>query len=92
MLAPILKFKYELHYNFTDSTGTKERDFEKLVLKPILFPYQTRLNETWGLRAAVGLEWTVEFGNHRKGIGVGADQIAPFVGAARSPMRGRVSC
>ena len=82
MLMPTLKFKYELHYNFTDATGTKQNDFEKVVLKPIYFPYQTRLNETWGLRTAVGLEVAIEFGNQAKGIGSGANQIGPFVGLA----------
>jgi hypothetical protein len=30
----------------------------------------------------MGFDWTVEFNNEDKGIGVGADQIAPFVGVA----------
>ena len=42
------------------------------------------LNDTWGLRAAVGFDWIVEFGNAGKGIGVGADQIGPFAGVALS--------
>ncbi len=82
MLLPELKLKYELHYNFTDVTGSDENDFEKLVIKPIYFPYQTKLNEAWGLRVAIGGEWIVEFDNEDKGIGVGADQIAPLVGVA----------
>ena len=49
MLMPVLKLKYELHYNFTDATGSDENDFEKLVLKPIYFPSQSKLNEDWGL-------------------------------------------
>ena len=80
MLMPELKLKYELHYNFTDVTGSDENDFERVVVKPINFPYQTKLNEAWGLRAAVGMEWTVEFDNEDKGIGVGADTISPFDG------------
>ncbi len=82
MLMPVLKLKYELHYNFTDATGSEENDFEKLVLKPIYFPSKTKLNEDWGLKTAVGLDWTIEFNNEDKGIGVGADTIAPFVGVA----------
>jgi hypothetical protein len=84
MVLPVLKLKYELHYNFTDVTGSNEDDFEKLVLKPIHFPFEKKLNDNWGLRAAVGFDWTVEFDNEDKGIGVGADQIAPFVGVALS--------
>jgi len=72
----------ELHYNFTDATGSNENDFERLVLKPIYFPSQTKLNEDWGLKTAVGLDWSIEFNNEDKGIGVGADTIAPFVGVA----------
>ena len=37
MVLPKLKLKYELHYNFTDVTGTDQHDFEKVVIKPI-FP------------------------------------------------------
>jgi hypothetical protein len=55
MLMPKLKLKYELHYNFTDATGSWENDFEKLVLKPIYFPTQTKLNETDQLGPLVGV-------------------------------------
>ena len=84
MVLPVLKVKYELHYKFTDVTGSDENDFEELVIKPIYFPFQKKLNEAWGLRAAVGFDWVVDFNNEDKGIGVGADQIAPFVGVAFS--------
>ena len=84
MVLPVLKLKYELHYKFTDVTGSDENDFEKLVIKPIYFPYQTKLNQEWGLRAAVGFDWILDFDNDDKGIGVGADQIAPLVGVAFS--------
>ncbi len=82
MLLPVLKLKFELHYNFTDVTGSDENDFEKVVIKPIYFPYQSKLNEDWGIKAAVGFDAIIEFGNEDKGIGVGADQIAPFGGFA----------
>ncbi len=82
MLLPVLKLKYELHYKFTDITGSDENDFEKLVIKPIYFPFQTKLNDNWGLKGAVGFDLIVEFGNEDKGIGVGADQFAPLVGLA----------
>ena len=82
MMLPKLKLKYEVHYNFTDVTGSDENDLEKLVIRPIYFPYQSKLNEAWGIKAALGFDWIVEFDNEDKGIGVGADQIAPLVGAA----------
>ncbi len=52
MLMPVLKLKYELHYNFTDVTRSDENDFEKLVIKPIYFPCQSKLNDAWGLKVA----------------------------------------
>jgi hypothetical protein len=55
MLMPVQKLKYELHYNFTDVTGSDENDFEKVVIKPLYFPYQSKLNEDWGIKAALGL-------------------------------------
>ena len=32
MLLPVLKLKYELHYNATDVSGSDENDFEKVVI------------------------------------------------------------
>jgi hypothetical protein len=84
MVLPELKLKYELHYNFTDVTGSNENGFEKIVIKPIYFPFQSKLNEDWGLKAAVGFDAIIEFGNEDKGIGVGASQFAPLVGVAFS--------
>ncbi len=82
MLRDNLKMKYELHYNSTDVTGTRHTDFENAVLKAIYFPSEKKLNETWGMRTAVGLEWTMDLGDTAKGIGSGADTLAPFGGAA----------
>ncbi len=82
MLMPTLKLKYELHYGFTDVTGTNERDFEKIVIKPILFVYQAKVSDVWGMKVAVGLDWINYLGNHAKGIGVDADQLGPFAGLA----------
>ncbi len=82
MIKPKLKLKYELHYVETDLTGEDEHDFEKVVIKPIYFPYETKLNDDWGLRAAIGFDLIVEFGNDDKGIGIDADQIGPFGGFA----------
>lgn len=82
MLRDNLKMKYELHYNSTDVTGTRHSEFERAVLKAIFFPSEMKLNETWGMRTAVGLEWTFDLGDTSKGIGSGADTLAPFGGAA----------
>ena len=77
-----LKIKYELHYNEVSSDGTSADGFEKTVLKAIYFPAEGRLGGGWGYRTAVGLDWIMEFDNFDQGIGVGADQIAPFAGVA----------
>jgi hypothetical protein len=82
MMRPNLKLKYELHYNSTDITGTREQGFEKIILKAIYFPSESMLNETWGIRTAVGLEWSLDLGDAAKGIGAGADTLAPFGGIA----------
>jgi hypothetical protein len=81
MLAPKLKLKYELHYWDTDVTGSSERDWESLHLKPIYFPKQGQWG-AWKYKLAIGGEWIVDFGNEDKGIGSGSDQIAPLVGVA----------
>jgi len=83
-VTPDLKLKYEIHYNSTDITGTRHNEFERTSLKAIYFPSKARLNETWGVKTAVGLEWIVDFRNSSKGIGGGADQLAPLVGLAFS--------
>ncbi len=84
MLMPVLKLKYEVHYNFTDVTGSDENDLEKLVIRPIYFTYQSKLNEAWGTKGAVGFDLILDFDNKDKGIGVGADQFAPLAGVAFS--------
>lgn len=82
MFRPDLKFKYELHYNSTDITGTDQSDFEKLSFKLIHFPSQRTLASGWGMRTAIGLEWILDLGDTDTGIGPGADQLAPFAGVA----------
>lgn len=84
MLRPDVKLKYELHYNSNDFTGTQQHNFEKLVIKPLWFPYQTKLNATWAMKVAVGFDWIIDLGDSRKAIGAGADQIAPLAGVAFS--------
>ena len=81
MLNPKFKLKVELHYWETDVTGSSEHDWEKLLVKPILFPKEG----AWGdlkYRLAVGLEWVHDFDNEDKGIGWGSSTLAPFVGLA----------
>ncbi|WP_299354801.1 hypothetical protein [uncultured Shimia sp.] len=82
MLRPNLKFKYEAHYYSTDVSGTRENELSRINLKGIYFPSEKKLNETWGVRTAVGLEWILDFGDPAKGTGLGSDQIAPFGGLA----------
>ena len=87
MFTPRLKFKYELHYWETDITvdadgnSQSEHDWESLRLKPIFFPLEGAWG-TWKYRLAVGVEWILDFRNDDKGIGSGAEQIAPFLGVA----------
>lgn len=82
MLRDNLKLKYELHYNSTDATGTSYSSFEKAIVKAIYFPSEKKLNESWGMRTAIGLEWTLDLGDTTQGIGSGADTLAPFGGIA----------
>lgn len=84
MIIPELKLKYEVHYNSTDVSGSRENDFEKASLKAIYFPTQNRLGETWGVKTAVGLEWIVDLAYQSKSIGPGSDQLAPLFGLAFS--------
>jgi hypothetical protein len=81
MATPKLKLKYELHYWDTDVTGSSESDWESFHLKPIYFPTEGQWG-SWNYKLAVGVEWIVGFGNEDKGIGSGADQIAPLFGVA----------
>ena len=83
MVLPALKLKYELHYWETNVTGRSERDFEKVIVKPIYFP-KARDIGSWKYKLAVGLEWVVDFNHFSEGIGSGADQLAPLVGVALS--------
>lgn len=84
MITPKLKLKYELHYNDNDFTGKTQSGFEKVGVKAIAFPSQTLLNQSWGAKSAIGLEWVLDLGDRKKAIGIGADQLAPLVGIALS--------
>ncbi|PSL14531.1 hypothetical protein [Shimia abyssi] len=82
MITPKLKFKYELHYNSTDITGTDQSGFEKLNLKPLYFPTEGKLGGEWMYKTTVGVELILDLGEASKGTSAGADQIAPLFGAA----------
>ena len=70
MLRPVLKRKYELHNNSTDVTGIRQSDVEKTLLKAIYFPSGQHLNDTWGMRSSVRLEWTTVLAIRLKGSGL----------------------
>lgn len=82
MIRPDFKFKYEMHYQSSDASGTRTSEFSRVNLKGIYFPSQTQLNATWGMKTAVGLEWILDFGTLANNTGTGSDQIAPFGGLA----------
>jgi len=60
MHRPVLKLKFELHNNSTDVTGIRQSSFENTLLKAIHFSSGQDLNDTIGMRSAVGLEWTLD--------------------------------
>ena len=82
MLNPKLKLKYELHYWDTNITGKDEKDWESASAKLIYFAKEGKLKGDRPYRLAVGGEWIKDLGDTDKGIGTGADQIAPLVGLA----------
>jgi hypothetical protein len=82
MLNPKLKLKYELHYWDTDVTGKDEKDWESASAKLIYFAKEGKLKGDRPYRLAVGGEWIKDLGDTDKGIGGGADIIAPLVGLA----------
>jgi hypothetical protein len=81
MALDSLKIKYELHYWETDLTGSSENNLESSTLKAIYFPTEGSWGEV-NYRVALGLDWIVDLGDQKKGIGSGSDQLGPFVGLA----------
>lgn len=90
MVTPKIKLRYELNYWDTDVTGRSESDWSSMVIKPIWLPIDGLLAEGWKYRVAFGLEWIIDFRNKDKGIGSGADQLAPFTGLAMMSDKGLV--
>jgi hypothetical protein len=76
-----LKLKYELHYWDTNNSGASHSGLESVRLKGIYFPTEG-VRGTLKYRIAVGMDWILDLGDVDKGIGTGADQVAPFVGVA----------
>ena len=76
MLRDNLKMKYELHYNSTDVAGTRQTGVEKVMLKAIYFPSEKQLNDTWGVRTAIGLEWTLDLGDTAMGVKPVAKEVS----------------
>ena len=66
MISPKMKLKYELHYQQTDVSGSTERDWESLHLKPIFFPenWKGKIGE-WKYKVAIGGEAIIDFGMPR---------------------------
>jgi hypothetical protein len=84
MITPRFKLKYELHYNFTDISGTDQHGIERLNIKPLYFPREGTLSGDWSYRTVVGAELILDLGETSKGTSAGADQIAPLFGASFS--------
>lgn len=79
MILPTLKFKYELHYNHLDGNLGSTSEFDRLVLKPIWFPYQAPVGGNWGMKAALGLELLIDLsGNEQSVIAGGGDEQDGF--------------
>ncbi|MCZ6834929.1 MAG: hypothetical protein O7G85_04075 [Planctomycetota bacterium] len=82
MLHPKIKLVYEVHYFFTDITGSDEDNWESIHIKPIWFPVDKKLSDEWMMRVAVGAEYIHSFDNVDQGIGFDSEIIAPLFGLA----------
>jgi hypothetical protein len=82
MIYPRLKLTVEAHYVRTNSTGSNERAWDFLSVKPIWFVRDVEIDETWGMRVAAGFEYIKDFDHRDKGIGAGTDLLAPLLGLA----------
>lgn len=84
---PKFKMTFELHYWETDVTGRDRSGWAEYHLKGVYFPKDGQRGDM-KYRMAVGAELIIDGDNVDKGIGPGADQIAPLFGAALIPKPG----
>ncbi len=84
---PKFKMTFELHYWETDVTGRDRSGWAEYHLKGIYFPKDGQRGNM-KYRLAVGAELIIDGDNVDKGIGPGADQIAPLFGVALIPKPG----
>ena len=82
MIHPRVKLAFEVHYWSTNITGRTEDDWERLVIRPIWFIKDVKLNDEWKMRLALGVEFGFDADSADQGIGSGSDQIAPLFGIA----------
>ncbi len=61
MVHERVKLNLELHYAYTDITGSHKRDWQSLHVKPIWFVLDKPLGDTWGMRVAAGGEYVRDF-------------------------------
>lgn len=80
VFSPNFKVTNELHYFVTDFSGDNESDFESLRIKGIYLSDPFKWGDVGG-KIALGAEWIKDLGDINKGIGSGADILAPLVGA-----------
>ncbi len=87
VVSPKLKATFEVHYWETDVTGRDRGGLAQYGGKVIYFP---KSGEWRGMRyrIAAGAELIIDGDNVDKGIGPGADQIAPLFGVALIPKPG----
>jgi len=81
MATDKLKIKYELHYWETNVSGQSESGLESVVAKAIYFPAEGERGNI-KYRVAVGMDWIVDLGDAKDGIGIGSNQVGPFLGLA----------
>lgn len=88
VFSPKFKAVFELHYWETDVTGRDRGGLAQYGAKGIYFP---KSGEWRGMRyrIAAGAELIIDGDNVDKGIGPGADSIAPLFGVALIPKPGR---
>ncbi len=87
VFSPKFKMTFEAHYWETDVTGRDRSGWAEYHLKGIYFPKDGQRGDM-KYRMAVGAELIIDGDNVDKGIGPGADSIAPLFGVALIPKPG----